>query len=99
MRLDKAQRCYSGGTEVIEHGPQVGYARDDASCYSSVSVGIFRFSASPGGWNHDRGKAAFRGQLLEGRQIVTLQVVPAAEQLSALPLQLLKLKLLSLRWS
>jgi hypothetical protein len=64
-----------------------------------VSVRIFRFSASPGGWNHDRRKAAFRGQFLEGREIVPLQVIPAAEQLSALPLQLLKLKLLRLRWS
>ena len=75
------------------------YARGDGKCHSSVSIRIFRFSRSTCGWNHDCGEIALGGQLPEGRQIAALQILPAAEQLSALPLQFLELKLLGFGWS
>ena len=77
--LDKAQPCHSGGTEVIQHSPLGGYARVEGEFHSSVSVGVFCFCCSSGGWNYNGGKAAFRGQFLEGRQIVVLHIIPATE--------------------
>src|SRR5580698_6342586 len=69
------------------------------SSWLSVGIGRFKVSRLTCGGNHHRGKIAFRGQLPEGPQIVALQILPSTEQLPALPLQLLELKLLRLGWS
>ncbi len=61
---------------------------------SLMSVTTFRFSALTWGRDYDGGEIAFCGQLSESGQIMLLQVIPAAEQLSVLPLQLLELTLL-----
>ena len=67
---------------------------DARPLYWLMSVTTFRFSALTWGRNYDRREIAFRGQLSESGQIMLLQVIPAAEQISALPFQLLELKLL-----
>src|ERR1039458_836870 len=65
----------------------------------SVRFRILRFPGSTCWRNHYGGKIAFQGQLAEVSQFVALQILPAAEQLCALPLPLLELKLLRFGWS
>jgi len=74
---------------------QKALAQDDRRvlCWL-MSVSIFRFSALTWRRNNDGREIAFCGQLSKSGQFKPLQIIPAAEQLCALPLQLLELKLL-----
>lgn len=62
--------------------------------YWLMSVSIFRLPGLTCGRDHHGGEIAFCRELAERIQIMALQIIPAAEQLTALPLQLFEFKLL-----
>ena len=76
-------------SRTIEDVKRAGEGRPSPA---SSSVRRDRLLRRPPCWRHDhRRQAALSRKLLERRQIAPLQVLPAADQLPALPLQLLEL--------
>src|ERR1700740_1212641 len=96
MRVHKAQPCHGSGTEVMGKWPGSALRESKQRVAGSVRLRVPCFSRLTCGRNYDRGQIVFRGQLTEGGKVAALQVIPVAEQLFGLALQLFELQLLRL---